>query len=573
MPVYTPPALITLDDLIDLVSRNMDDFWIGALLEDPSSRSIFEGLIAPLLRVQTAGDINFLDGCFIQTAQGPEFSQTTVRITRPEGGAFTLPTTFQFQDQFQNVWVPSAPFPISASLVPQTLNVPIRSVRTGYWLNSFEPLTFVAVDEFEDADMVVIAGDQPAIDGRTGFLDEHGSERGYLRALGEPDEPIPGNNGNYRNRLSQVPDRVTPLALTLAVISTFTASEETKHLATWIDVYGLRMLMEPFRDSSQDDLQGLLGAESGPAYWGSGNPSQDWFDGFFWDDPRVEYRDFADFSAHLDIPIPSLPELVTSLQGFWSEDAPSPDRTYLGDEPISSVLLTGFPRETWLDVETITSTIGAYSSIIRDMNAFRPACVNVRGLIGEPLHFVRGTKFSRSLTAGNWRTETESVLPADLLKSLSVFDGKDTFARSSIGAGPGSGVTSSDLHFGLNPMTEAVTPHPETLAVGAVRVSLRAWVRMVSNAIGTPPVAQFVFQYSGSGIARVGPIYTITSTAWQLIEIHMEVRPSVLGAGAWTVADLVGSLRVGIANVHTALAATDFLDVSAIYAEVVLDLG
>lgn len=526
---FGPPTPFTEDDLLDVLRRNLDDAWIGGLLEDPSSRSLFVGIVAAMLRCQTSGDQNIEVGGYILTAPGRAPATSTVRLTRPGGvagvAAVTLTTAVRFQDDRGMVWRPSADYelPAVAPAGSWTGDVPITTERAGYFLNSFEPLTYVAIDPLPDSNLEILAGDDPAVGGTSDFLDLHGSERSTPRAPGESDD-------DYRHRMLMLTDKVSPAALAETIVEVLDAYPVSKAIADQITRDGLRALREPFWDTAQPAQRGLLGARVA-----------------FFDDPRVflddhdhQIRGADDFLGWFDVFLPS----------FVDPDEPRMffDLSFL-DDPF-----LGFP-----DMSSNPTIDKAIAALADELDRRRAAGVRFALYYGADQILDRHPPLGSLDQGGDWTLVGASSEP----ESLESFEGDDSYVVSIVGRGNGAALTVGDMTFELPDLSRA------PLAVRFVRVVARA---RRGTTGGTAPDLAFVV----GAVGAAAPLRTITlgpvdHEDWREYSYILEENPDT--AAAWTVADVSGGpMIVGIANAAPA-GATDQLRVSELYLEIVADYG
>ncbi len=528
MAEFGPPPPLTEDDLLDALRRNMEDHWIGGLLEDPSSRSIFAGNAAVMLRIQEAVDENLSRGAFILTAPGRAPATSVVRLRRPLGAEVTIDTTRRFLDERGAVWRPSADFVVPASGTQQDVDVPIETERKGYFLNSFEPLSYRILDDLPDPSFVVIPGPSPATDGKTPFLDQHGGERKRPRAPGETD-------AQYSARIAFIEDVVAPTPMAETVIEVLDGFPITRPIAALITESGLRATREPFRDTAQPAQPGLAGRD------------QNFSDsGVFADDPLVRSRELADTCAFFDVEIPTPidpnePRLFADL-GF-------------ADDPV-----LGFP-----DLPQAEEIGASLAALVDELDRRRPLCVRFRVVLGEDLLLLRHPRADSILQAGSF-SPTGDDSPADLVAAVRQFDGDAAYAVSTTGAGGGAALAAGDLTFSLPAI-------PTPLSV--VRVILRARVRR--EVVGTDPdpaVAMLVRPATAVAPVRVllsgaFPV-TISGSSFQEVVAVMEENP--VTAVAWVPADVDAAGAFGVANA-AAVGATEELRVSELTLEIIVNYG
>ena len=523
MVEFAPPPPLTEEGLLALLERNFEDHWISGLLEDPSSRSLFIGWIAALLRVQGAIDENLSRGTFILTAPGRASATSVVRLERPSGGLVTIPTNLRFLDNRGAFWVPTADFEIPASGGAQVVDVPIRTERFGYYLNSFEPLTYQAYDALPDPNLVVTLGPDPAVGGTSPFLDQHGKERKTSRADNESDT-------DYRHRLLFLVDQVSPRALADATLQILDSFPVTKDTATLIARYGFRPVIEPFRDSAQPAQRGLMGSDIFFA------------DVDFADDPHGPLlRDTSDALAWFDVVLPFFTDPDEAR--FFADDGFADD-----------------PDFGFLDLGPSTALTTPIAVLADELDRRRAAGVGFRIIQGVPLTLARHPALDDLVQAGDWVDQNGSNDNDELANALADHDGDFRYAVSATGQGPGVPATAGDLVFDLEDI-----PDPAFVS----HVVLRAWVKQRDIAAGTDPDFGFVIRPATS----VLPIRvttndyprTIDHETWREYVAILEQNPAT--SAPWTMADVSGAFGVGVANMATG--ATEELWVSELVLEIV----
>lgn len=534
MAVFGPPPLITRDDLIDVLDRNFEPHWFEGLAADPSSLSLFEGTVAVLLRIQDAIDENFSIGSYILTAPGRAKATSTVRLQRPSGAEVTLTVEVRFLDDRGAVWVPQADFVIPASGGSQTVDVPIETERSGYFLNSFEPLTYQAVDTLPDPNLIVILGVDPASGGKTPFLDQHGKERRVHRAPGETD-------AQYQNRIRFLEDQVSPKALSDTVVEVLDEFPATKFIVDLIDRDGLRAVREPFLDTAQIAQRGLIGTVTAFA----DDP------GLFADDVSGHIlRDIEDVCSWFDVLLPTPVD-------------PNEARQFYDDGSAASGAFLDDPLLGYFDLPTGDAILTPIAALADELDRRRSACVRFRIIQGGDISVLRHPKLTTLSVAGDWVDQDGSATDANLVAALEDHDADFRYVVSSTGTGPGSPIAAGDLHFTLATLTQA--------PISIDRVILRARVRQRDVAAGTDPDFQFIIKPTTAGAPeRVGVTATIISETYQEQLLILEENP--IAAAAWTLADIAGAFAVGVANV-AAVGATEELRVSELALEFVISYG
>lgn len=528
MTTFGPPTPYTAEDLIDVLVRNMEPHWLAGLLEDPSSRSIFDGLVAVMLRAQDAIDENLSRIPFILTAPGPAPAQSVVRLQRPSGAALTIDTTRRFLDQRGAIWRPIADFAVAASGGAQTVDVPIRTDRVGHYFNSFEPLTYRILDALPDPAFVTVAGPDPAEFGTTPWLDLHGAERKVPRAAGE-------NDSDYAHRMRVLEDMVSPVALTSAAWAVLDSFPSTRSIADLIVKYGLRILVEPFRDGAQPAQLGLWGIQ--PLFLDDG----------FLDDPLdSELRELRDSVCWFDVRLPTIIDPDDAREFFDDVD---PDYGFFVDDPLLA----------YFDVPPGVGITAPIAALADELDRRRAGGVWFRIIVGEELILAKhAADFGGAIASAsvNWTAAGDDA-PADLRVATMSFDGDASYALSSSGTGP-----ADDLRF-------SIPAPPAPLSVSYV--ALRAWVKKADIGAGTDP--QFFFGIAPpTGVwTRVSGPTTVTWTDYEEQTLILQENP--LTALPWTVADLTsGPFLFGVGH-GPAATATEELRVTEVLIEVGLSYG
>ena len=547
MAEFGPPPQLTRDDLIEVLRRNFEPHWIEGLLADPSSLSNFEGLVAAVLRVQDAIDENLFRGAFILTAPGRAKARSVVRLFREGGGAegvVDVNVRFLENRSGGSVWRAVAPFTVPASGVDQTVDVPIQSDRYGYYLNSFEPLSYLILDDLFDANLVAVPGPDPAADGKTSFLEQHGKERRVFRAQGETDQ-------QYRNRIRFIEDQVSPTAIANAVVEILDAFPTSKPVADLVVRDGLRVVREPFEDTAQHAQRGLTGSP-GPMFFDDvlpiplAAPTLD-DGGTFFDDTVKFLRDVEDACAWFDVVIPTLVDPDEGRRFY--DDSDGGAGAYFDDAFTDDVAS-----------EAITGPIAALAD---ELDRRRAACVRFRILVGEDIGALRHPPFQSLAQAGTWADQDGAVADLELTSALAEFDGDATFVATQTGEGAGAALDAGDLLFTM----PAITP-----PLSVTRVVLRARARKVDVGAGVDPVLAFLIRPStaGAAVRLTAATSIVDEESYREFKVILDENP--LTAAAWTLADIAGTFDLGVANA-AAIGATEELRVSELSLEIVLNHG
>lgn len=522
MADFGPPDPITREDLLALLRANFEAHWIEGLLADPSSSSLFEALISIALRIQAAVDSNYYVDPFILTAPGQAPSTTTVRLSRPSGALVNL-TTERFVDQRGAIWRPTTnPTAIPLSGVPQVVDVPLSSERVGEWLNFATPLTFLIYDDLPDANLIVIAGVDPAIDGTSPVLDALGAERLIPR---NPEE----DDSDYATRIRFLEDQASPSAVADAVFWILDRYPATRWIADMIARNQLVTVYEPFVDAAQTSKRNLYRTPSAFSDMVEGGASPGTYTG-----PWLPFMTLADDAAG------------HSLRSFEEFRA-------WGDVII--------PTPTG----TATEQAAAIASLMDTLDRVRVWGTGIRVIAGEPVSFVRHALPTTLDQAGDWVDQDGAATDAALVAALEEFDAEASYASTSLGAGIGDPIAAGDLIFEL-PAAKA----PPT-AVAVERIEVHARARRVVTGAGTDPVLRFIVGTTSAGVPeRVGEEYAIDHDDWRWYAGIFEVNPNT--AAALAPGDTDGSFWFGVAN-HEAVGATEDLEVSELYLVLVQDHG
>lgn len=544
MAEFGAPPQLTRDDLVEVLRRNMAGHWIDGLLLDPSSLSLFESTIAALLRAQDSADENLYVGAFILSAPGKAPATSTVRLTRPSGAAVTIDTTLRFQDDRGAVWQPVEDFDVPASGGAQTVDVPIRTVRSGYYLNSFEVLTFEALDDLPDPGFVIDPGVDVASGGTAPFLDQHGKERKVFRAPGESDQ-------EYRNRIRFLEDQVSPKAIAQTVVEVLDAFPTTKFIADLIVRDGLRAVREPFQDGAQPAQVNLAGLP-GPLFFDDvqpipvAGPVPDPGASFFDDPSGGVIRDFEDYCAFFDVYLPT-PVDPDEGRRFYDDSDPT----------FGSYLDDAFPDDA--AGIALTAPIAALAD---ELDRRRPHCVQFRIFVGEGAILLRHPVLTSLAQAGDWVDQGGSATDESITTALRSFDADGTYVVSALGTGAGAPLAAGDLLFTM----PAVVP-----PLSVSRVIVRARVRQESVGAGVDPVLAFLVRPSTAVAAvRVASTFAVDFEEYREAVVILEENP--VSAAAWTLADITGTFGVGVANA-AAVGATEELRVSELLLEFDVDHG
>lgn len=535
MSGFGPPPPLTTADFLDqggLLDRNFEDHWIDGLLEDPTSRSVFEAFVAVALRLQAAGDTNIDLGGYILTSPGRAPGSSTVRIQRPSGPAGTIPENTRFQDQRGAAYRTTAETTVPSAATTQTLDLPVVTERAGYYLNTIDPPTFQILDSLFDASFVTVLGPDPVTGGTTPFLDQHGRERRVLRAPGEADT-------QYRQRILFLEDQVSPKAIADTVLAILSQQSLFEPIAEAIEKDGLAVMVEPFIDSGQSTQLGLVGADK---LFAAGSVGAG--DGYFFDDAAFKMRSRETYCGHFDIVLPR-PIDTDELRRFYDDD----DGAFGLFFDAGAFFVDGFENPEF------ATQLGA---LVDELDRKRAACVSVTIRFDTLSTIKRRFRNPTLAQAGAWTDQAGASSAEAFTDALSTFDGDDSYAVTSAAGGTGTTVGSNDLVLQQRVFEAGRLP----LRIERVRVRVRA--KRTTGAGSDPQMAVVIGD--GSSNIRSAP-QTVSNTIYREHLYIFDQNPAT--GSAWTPAEITGGLNVGVANVVAS--ATEPLRVSELYVEVTAD--
>lgn len=538
MAEFGPKPLITRDELIDLLRRNMEPHWVERLLTDPKSLAIFEGYIAAMLRIQDSGDTNFELGSYILTAPDDAKATATVRLTRPSGAEEVLTPNHRFLDDRGAVWNVVGEVTIPASGGVQTVDIPIETDRVGYWLNSFEPLTYQILDDLPDPNLVTVLGVDEAVGGQTSFLEAHGEERQVFQAPGEdPDQ--------YRLRIRFLEDMITPHAIAQTVLQVLDAHEITRAIADLIDQHGLKTVLEPFNDGAQIASQSLAGEDRKNLQ----GLDQTFFDVHYYDDPTSIYRSREDACGWFEVVIPT-PVDPNEPRRFY-DDSDADAGSYYDD-----------PEFVYFDIPISAAMEAALTALWDEIDRRNPFCVPFIIYVGEDLSLIRQPALGTLSDAGAWLDQDGVATDEEMTDAVASYDGDNTHVATGTGTGAAAATSASDLLY--------IIPAP-TAPVSITRVICRAWIRKEDLGVGVDPDFTFVIGPTGGSDERVltaGVPVTVDHEDWRPVVVILDENP--ITAAAWTLGDIAGDFTFGAANTAAA-GPTDELRVSELALEFVVN--
>jgi hypothetical protein len=272
--------VLTAEQVIALIKRTTDENWFNAMMDQPDGKAIIMMAAAMGAALSECLDAQ-VAACKISEAPTGSQGVCTLVIHRASTTATgTIRQGFKFVTSIGVELAVSTTVAVSAGQA--TVTLPLQTLRQIDLVNKRESAfddTLAAGDYLDD----IISPESIAVTNDTGgpllgiganvfayvssssivgatmdWLSEHGNERGCRRQPGEDGEA-------YRERVRQIPDAVTPVAIQEAVHGAQSKAE----LPT---VY----MVEPYRDQASDAARANLSLlfADGPA-----------FDEGFFDDP------------------------------------------------------------------------------------------------------------------------------------------------------------------------------------------------------------------------------------------------------------------------------------------------
>lgn len=339
--------------LLALLRRTTDEHgWLQPQLDDPDAAAVLGARIAIFARLGVAVAHNAAQGT-ISGASGGEPGTSTVTVTRVSGVAATgtIPKGFSFIDERGVRAVLQLDVPVTTQT---TLALPVQTLRQSELVNTEDDPLF-AVDPqspvvpsssgvliapvgtagLTSTTFQVVGPSTPITGGSADYLSVWGAERGIFRQPGE-------ETGAYRQRLRNIPDAVSPIAVADAVQS-----------AAQRPGCPPLLTLEPFEDGATTALKDLhgLGSFSG-VFW----------DEDFFDDPLSGFvvLDRRTVTAYFLIQAQDFVADTLGVGVFWDD--------FFFDDPV-----LGFPDATDFFPAQATAALLA---LINDVQAKKAGGVN-----------------------------------------------------------------------------------------------------------------------------------------------------------------------------------------------------
>lgn len=370
---------MTRTSLLAVLRRTMDPNWIDGILADEDGAAILNSQLDVLVAVSDATERGCNAG-LISTAPGgqpgvttlvAERDDTTQAATIPKGYKFktNLGTSLILQDAIP-VFIGQAVVALPLETVRQTdlaetVDGAFDFVTPGGFLDVAVDLTSPVVSDGVAAILgpagtvtgthfLTIISSDPITNAALDYLSAHGNERGQRRQAHEQTE-------DYRLRVRNIPDAVSPLAISTAV----------RNVGSRVGIDGI-IVREPFEDGADATVKAEAGLSTFDSYYGSGLA-----------DPATSPKtDFVDdpFFAPSPLPVGFVPrtrETVSNREGraYFRIETPGEISDPDGIRFFADVSFCDDPVFGYLDVRDHPAVISALMSIWEEANRKRAAAV------------------------------------------------------------------------------------------------------------------------------------------------------------------------------------------------------
>lgn len=249
------------DDLIALLRRTTDNFgWLQPLLDDPDSAALLGADVSIFARTWKAA-IHDRDAATISASSAGQAGTSVLTMRRGDGSTSGLiPTGYRFLDDRGVQAISQLPLPVAVGQL--VLIVAVKTLRETELVNTVDEPAFAVHPQAAPVPAIggvsnLIAPDgaagntastfvavetaTPISGGAADYLSVHGSERGILRQPNERED-------DYRQRVRNVPDKVSPIAVGDLV----SAASQVPGVPPFL-------VLEPFDDGASADLKALHG--------------------------------------------------------------------------------------------------------------------------------------------------------------------------------------------------------------------------------------------------------------------------------------------------------------------------
>lgn len=295
--------------MLALLRRVLDEGFIDPLLEDPTSAAVINALAAMAARMGDASTHNLSAGA-ISLAPGAAPGTTNALLSRTAGAGGTIPKGTAFTDHrgikynsLHDVVVPAG----AVTNLPVTL----ATLRKTELVNTVDPPTLT----FDGAAPLglAITSATPVTGGALDYISLLGRERGNDRQGGEETD-------DYRARVRNIPDAVSPLAVSIAA----RGAAQSVGLPPPV-------VLEPFDDFSTTTTDENAGLGSFTSLYLHGDGSS--YAGtvlsplaFAWDEPASVYLTNREAAAYFKL---TFPTDSTGSTGLMAD--PDLSRAFLND--------------------------------------------------------------------------------------------------------------------------------------------------------------------------------------------------------------------------------------------------
>jgi hypothetical protein len=309
----------TQAQLLDLLRRNVDaDGWLQPILDDPNGAAALSAMLAQGERLSQSIDRMEALG-LATTAPGGVPGVSTLTLTRAAAGtAGTIPGGYPFLDARGVLARTQVDYPVLATDL--TIQLLVVSDRQAGVLNGEEdfgwrvsPDASVVMDVLATTVLIAPAGDPGLVATSFSAVDEgtpvEGSASDWLSVIGaergarrQQDEDV----GNYRSRVRNIPDAVSPTGLSEGAL----AASGALALPTVT-------ILEPFDDQASTSAKEDIGWGSFQPLYSDGNTAPtNPFHSEFYDDAAREAISLREIRAYLRVVVPQPQDPATGLADF-----------------------------------------------------------------------------------------------------------------------------------------------------------------------------------------------------------------------------------------------------------------
>jgi len=264
----------SISDFVDLLRRTTDDQgWLQPILDDPDSLAALYMVLAAFVREAQAID-RLAANMRPSTASGGGVGTASLTLTRQASGTSgTITAGYPFLDLRGVKVVSQAAVNVSATAL--TVVVPVQTLRQTEAVNTetdpgfrIDPAASTIMDSTASTILIApvgtiglvstsfstVASSTPIVEASADWLAEHGAERGVRR---QPNE----STGDYRLRVLNIPDAVSPIAIADGVIATCMRTASLP----------IPIIQEPFDDLATQSMKDEHGLSTFKPLYSDGN--------------------------------------------------------------------------------------------------------------------------------------------------------------------------------------------------------------------------------------------------------------------------------------------------------------